>query len=333
MPFLSCLEQAMFGFGQKKPNTGTPPTRPGLFARLKRTRDQLGHGLAKLCQGHKQLDSELLEAIETQLLMADFGVEATTGITSELQQNMRQAGAKAKDVYSQLRGQLTEALLPYEATVPMDSASAPFSLLVVGINGAGKTTTLGKLAHHFVQTGRRVMMAAGDTYRAAAVAQLQSWGKRCKVPVIAQRQGADSAALIYDAMQAARAKGCDVLLADTAGRLHTQNHLMAELKKIKRVMRKADPNAPSATWLVLDAGIGQNALSQVAAFHEHLGLTGLVVTKLDGTAKGGVLWSLTERFGLPIYFVGTGEGMDDLIPFDAKAWVDAIFGDDAEKTP
>lgn len=292
---------------------------------LKRTRAQFTDSLADLILGKKTLDPAVMEELETRLLLADVGVAATQQIindlTARIKRNQLNDGAA-------LFVALREDLLAILNTATSSAEAKPFKpwvILMVGVNGAGKTTTIGKLAHYFQDQGKNVVLAAGDTFRAAAVEQLQAWGERNKMTVIAQGAGADSAAVIYDALEAAIARGYDILLADTAGRLHTQQHLLEELKKVKRVMQKVDAAAPHETWLVLDAGIGQNALTQVRQFHQALGLTGLVVTKLDGTAKGGIVFAITKAMGLPIRYIGVGEGIEDLRPFNAEEFVDALL--------
>jgi len=301
-----------------------------LFQRLKqglsRTRQQLFGGLSDLLRGKKQIDAELLEELETHLLAADVGTATTQKIMENLAAGTKRAELNDSEQLLQgLRRQLIQILTPHEQPLIIDTNKKPFVILMVGINGAGKTTTLGKLAKHWQEEGKSVMLAAGDTFRAAAVEQLQAWGERNKVSVIAQQAGADPAAVIFDAMSAARARNIDVLLADTAGRLHTQDNLMAELQKVVRVIKKADPSAPHEILLVLDGGIGQNALQQVKQFDAAIGLTGLAITKLDGTAKGGVLFALAAQNKLPIRFVGVGEAIDDLQVFKAEDFVSAMF--------
>lgn len=292
---------------------------------LQRTRTQFTEGLADLILGKKIIDPALLEELETRLLLADVGVVATETIIADLGARVkRHQVADGEALFAALRENLLQ-LLQLPASKEDLSAAKPYSILMVGINGAGKTTTIGKLAHYYQTLGKTVLLAAGDTFRAAAVEQLQEWGKRNNIPVIAQGSGADSAAVIYDALQAAFARGCDILLADTAGRLHTQQHLLEELKKVKRVMQKVEPSSPSETWLVLDASVGQNALIQARQFHQALGLTGLVLTKLDGTAKGGIVFAITKELGLPIRFLGVGEGIEDLRPFVPEEFVDALL--------
>ncbi len=304
--------------------------KPGFFARitqgLKRTSTQFSEGLGNLLLGKKAIDDELLEEIETQLLIADVGVEATTKLVDTLTAKVaRKQLADSEALYESLQSELRNLLVPVEQPLLIDSANKPFVILVVGVNGVGKTTTIGKLAKRLQNEGKSVLLAAGDTFRAAAVEQLQIWGERNKVPVVAQHSGADSASVIYDAIAAAKSRGIDVVIADTAGRLHNKSHLMDELAKVRRVMGKLDSAAPHEVLLVLDAGTGQNAVSQADTFRESAGVTGIALTKLDGTAKGGVIFALTEKHQLPIRFIGVGEGVDDLQPFAAKPFVDALF--------
>jgi len=306
-----------------------PENKKGLFKRLsgglKRTRQNLTGGIATLVLGKKVIDDELLEEIETQLLTADIGVEASQSIIQDLTKRIaRKQLNDSEALLAALKEDLTQILLPCEQTLETTQAS-PYVILMVGINGAGKTTTIGKLAKRFQQEGKSVMLAAGDTFRAAAVEQLKVWGERNNIPVIAQHKGADSASVVYDALQAAKARKIDILIADTAGRLHTQENLMEELKKVKRVMSKIDDQAPHEVMLVLDAGIGQNAISQAEQFDAAINVTGLTMTKLDGTAKGGVIFAIAKKMGLPIRFVGIGEAIDDLQPFVAKDFVEALF--------
>ena len=307
-----------------------PAKKPGLFGRLKqglsRTRSNLTEGIASLTLGRKSIDDDLLEEIETQLLTADVGVEATQRIIADLTRRISRKELKdAEALMAALKDEMAAILEPCSAPLQVDGASSTYVILMVGINGAGKTTTIGKLAKYLQAQGRSVMLAAGDTFRAAAVEQLQTWGERNDIPVIAQQSGADSASVIYDGLEAARARGIDVLIADTAGRLHTQNNLMEELKKIKRVMGKLDAEAPHEVMLVVDAGTGQNALNQASEFNQTIGLTGITLTKLDGTAKGGVIFAIANKLEIPIRFIGVGEGIDDLRPFDATEFVSALF--------
>jgi fused signal recognition particle receptor len=316
-----------------------PPVVPevvlpeGLFERLKsglgKTRGGLTGFLANLALGRKVIDRDLLEDIEAQLLMADIGVAATGEIIADLTDSLERHQLKDVDALTgRLREHLYELLEPVSHPLTIDSGKKPFVVLVVGVNGVGKTTTIGKLAKHLQNQGHSVMLAAGDTFRAAAVEQLQTWGERNQVHVVAQHTGADSASVIYDGVQAAQARGVDVLIADTAGRLHTKSNLMDELAKIKRIMAKLDADAPHEVLLVLDAGTGQNAINQARQFNEAVGLTGLVLTKLDGTAKGGVIFALAKQFGIPIRYIGVGEGIDDLQDFDARKFIDALFMSD-----
>ncbi|MGI3128799.1 signal recognition particle-docking protein FtsY [Halopseudomonas pachastrellae] len=307
------------------------PESGGFFSRMRqglsKTSANLGEGMANLFLGEKEIDDELLEEMETRLLMADVGIEATTMIMETLQQRVtRRQVSSRKALYRALQDEL-EALLAHVAKpLEIDTSKKPYVILVVGVNGVGKTTTIGKLAKRLQGEGKQVMLAAGDTFRAAAVEQLQVWGERNKIGVIAQHTGADSASVIFDGLQAAKARGADVLIADTAGRLHNKDHLMDELAKVKRVMAKLDADAPHEVMLVLDAGTGQNAISQTKLFDQAVGLTGLTLTKLDGTAKGGVIFALAKQFGLPIRFIGVGEQIDDLRPFTAPDFVAALFG-------
>ena len=304
-----------------------------LFSRfkqgLRKTRHQLGEGLSRLVLGKKEIDADVLEDIEAALLMADVGFGMTQSIMQDLAEGIkRNELADGTAVMAVLKQKISETLLPCAQDLILPTqTTTPFVILLVGVNGAGKTTTIGKLAHLYQNQGKKVMLAAGDTFRAAAVEQLQVWGQRNQIPVIAQHTGADSASVIFDALQAATARGMDVLIADTAGRLHTQDNLMTELKKVKRVLQKIDPNAPHEVMLVLDASIGQNALNQARQFNEAVGVTGITMTKLDGTAKGGILFALAHELGLPFRFIGLGEGIDDLRLFDANQFVDAVFDD------
>ncbi|WP_339451907.1 signal recognition particle-docking protein FtsY [Pseudomonas sp. JAI120] len=306
-------------------------SKTGFFARLKqglsKTSASIGEGMASLFLGKKVIDDELLEDIETRLLTADVGVEATAVIIQSLTQKVaRKQLTDADALYKSLQAELAAMLKPVEAPLVI-TPNKPFVILVVGVNGAGKTTTIGKLAKKLQSEGKKVMLAAGDTFRAAAVEQLQVWGERNKIPVIAQHTGADSASVIFDAVQAAKARNIDVLIADTAGRLHTKDNLMEELKKVRRVIGKLDADAPHEVLLVLDAGTGQNALSQAKQFNQTVQLTGLALTKLDGTAKGGVIFALAKQFGLPIRYIGVGEGIDDLRTFEAEPFVQALFAE------
>ncbi len=320
----------MFGFKSAEKNDAEKPS--GLFAslkqRLSKTRENLSAGLADLFLGKKQIDDDLLEQLEEQLLLADVGLSATQKICSRLTERLqRKQLTDSGSLIEALKNTMVEMLQPCTIPLEIDSKHRPFVILMIGVNGAGKTTSVGKLAHRFKQQGLRVMLAAGDTFRAAAVEQLQSWGERLDIPVIKQGQGADSASVIFDALKSAQARNIDVLIADTAGRLHTQSGLMDELEKIKRVLAKLDPTAPQETLLVLDAGTGQNALTQASHFKENIGVNGIVLTKLDGTAKGGMIFSVAEQLHTPIRYIGVGESVDDLRPFDNREFVDALLAD------
>lgn len=313
------------------------PQKIGFFSRLKqsltRTKASIGSGLFGLFKG-KKIDDDLLEELETQLLMADLGIETTTRVIDSVTQTAKKQGlTDAEALYSLLKEKMREIL--GEVNQPLELAPAnldgPFVMLMVGVNGVGKTTTIGKLAKQYQQQGKSVMLAAGDTFRAAAVEQLQVWGQRNNINVVAQHTGADSASVVYDAFASAKAKNVDVLIADTAGRLQNKAHLMEELKKIVRVMKKIDPKAPHEVMLVIDSTTGQNAISQTKLFDEAVGLTGISLTKLDGTAKGGVIFSVADQFKVPIRYIGVGEGIDDLRPFDADEFIDALFSNE-EKT-
>ena len=304
----------------------------GFFLRLKqglsKTSASLGEGLAALFLGKKAIDDDLLDELETRLLTADVGVEATTLIVQSLTRRVaRKELSDSGALYKALQEELELLLKPVEQPLQIDKAIQPYVILVVGVNGAGKTTTIGKLAKKLQLEGKKVMLAAGDTFRAAAVEQLQVWGERNQIPVIAQHTGADSASVIFDAVQAAKARGIDVLIADTAGRLHTKDNLMEELKKVRRVIGKLDQAAPHEVLLVLDAGTGQNAINQTRQFNQAVELTGLALTKLDGTAKGGVIFALAKQFSLPIRYIGVGEGIDDLRTFAAHDFVKALFAE------
>ena len=307
-----------------------PTQKRGLFARLKqglaKTRDVLNTDVRDLVPRGRKIDAEVLEELETLLLTADVGVDATMAIIDDLTGRMkRKQLGDADALFAALRENMLQILAPVDRPLRPDTAQGPFVILMVGINGAGKTTTIGKLAKRFQNEGKAVMLAAGDTFRAAAVEQLQTWGERNKVPVVAQQRNADPASVAFDAMQAARARKVDVLIVDTAGRLHTQSNLMEELKKIKRVMGKLDEQAPHEVLLVLDGGIGQNAVAQAEQFQQAVGVSGLALTKLDGTAKGGVVFAIAKKLGLPIRLIGVGEGIDDLRDFDAEEFVDALL--------
>lgn len=304
------------------------PTKEGFFARLKRslikTKQNLGSGFISLFRG-KKIDDDLFEELEEQLLIADVGVETTRKIITNLTNDAsRKQLRDAEALYGLLKEEMGDILAKVDEPLNVEG-KAPFVILMVGVNGVGKTTTIGKLARQFEQQGKSVMLAAGDTFRAAAVEQLQVWGQRNNIPVIAQHTGADSASVIFDAIQAAKARNIDVLIADTAGRLQNKSHLMEELKKIVRVMKKLDVDAPHEVMLTIDASTGQNAISQAKLFHEAVGLTGITLTKLDGTAKGGVIFSVADQFGIPIRYIGVGERIEDLRPFNAGDFIEALF--------
>ncbi|EPZ6094161.1 signal recognition particle-docking protein FtsY [Enterobacter roggenkampii] len=304
------------------------PTKEGFFARLKRsllkTKENLGSGFISLFRG-KKIDDHLFEELEEQLLIADVGVETTRKIITNLTEGAsRKQLRDAEALYGLLKDEMGEILAKVDEPLNIEGKT-PFVILMVGVNGVGKTTTIGKLARQFEQQGKSVMLAAGDTFRAAAVEQLQVWGQRNNIPVIAQHTGADSASVIFDAIQAAKARNVDVLIADTAGRLQNKSHLMEELKKIVRVMKKLDEDAPHEIMLTIDASTGQNAISQAKLFHEAVGLTGITLTKLDGTAKGGVIFSVADQFGIPIRYIGVGERIEDLRPFKADDFIEALF--------
>jgi fused signal recognition particle receptor len=331
----------MFGLGKRsaveagktEASSAEEPKKGSFFSRLKaglgRTRSGLTDGLGSLLLGKKEIDDELLEEIETRLLTSDVGISATTTIISELSQRLKRKDLADADVLYQtlkevLLDQLTICDKPLE--IPAD-LNKPFVILMVGVNGVGKTTTIGKLAKRFQSEGRSVMLAAGDTFRAAAVEQLEVWGARNNVPVVAQHTGADSASVIFDAYQSARAKNIDVLIADTAGRLHNKDNLMQELEKVVRVLKKLDDDIPQETMLVLDATTGQNALSQAEHFSSAVQVSGLTLSKLDGTAKGGMVFAIANQLALPLRFIGIGEKLDDLRPFNAHDFVEALFSE------
>ena len=306
----------------------------GFFARfahsLKRTRLSIGSGLLSLFKG-KKIDDDLFEELEEQLIVADIGVETTLRIIQNLTDHADRKQLKDAEVlYELLKKDLSDILEKVEQPLVIDETKKPYVILMVGVNGVGKTTTIGKLAKKYQSEGKSVMLAAGDTFRAAAVEQLQVWGDRNNIPVIAQQTGADSASVLFDAMDAAQARGADVLIADTAGRLQNKEHLMGELAKVVRIMRKKDETAPHEIMLTIDAGTGQNAISQVKLFNEAVGLTGVTFTKLDGTAKGGIIFSIADQFKLPIRYIGVGEGIDDLREFNAKEFIDALFSKEDE---
>lgn len=300
-----------------------------LRERLTRTRSGLVGGLGDLMLGRKEIDDTLLEELEMLLLSADVGVDATQQIINDLTERVsRQQLGDSGALYAALREEMLKILTPASVPLCCDDDKQPFVILMVGINGVGKTTTIGKLAKKFQAEGKSVMLAAGDTFRAAAVEQLQVWGERNQIAVIAQPRASDPASVIFDAMDSARARGVDILIVDTAGRLHTQTNLMEELKKIRRVLARHDESAPHEVMLVVDAGTGQNAITQAEQFHQAVGLSGITLTKLDGTAKGGVLFAIASRLSVPIRFIGVGEGVDDLRGFDAEEFVDALFAEE-----
>lgn len=329
----------MFGFGKirkerraEQAGQGQAKEKGRLSERLKiglkRTRAVLYTDVGDLWTGRRQIDADLLEELETVLLSADVGVEATRRIIDDLSaRTERHELADADALFSALKEDLGAIVRRCDQPVLQPMEGKPQVILMIGVNGAGKTTTIGKLAKRLQEEGNSVMLAAGDTFRAAAVEQLQTWGERNGVPVVAQHSGADSASVVFDALQAATARNIDVLIADTAGRMHTKANLMEELAKIGRVMRKIDPQAPHEVMLVVDATTGQNALNQAQQFHRTLGLTGITLTKLDGTAKGGIVFAIAERLQVPIRFIGVGESIEDLRPFDADEFVDALFSD------
>lgn len=313
-----------------------PAKKPGLFARLanslSKTRQSFNNGLATLILGKKEIDEDLFDDLEMLLLSADIGVETTEKIIENLTaQTSRKELKDPEALIASLKNQLTEILQPVSQPLEIDTSKQPFVILMVGVNGVGKTTTIGKLAKQFQAQGKSVMLAAGDTFRAAAVEQLQTWGERNQIPVIAQGTGADSAAVIFDAIQSATARKVDVLIADTAGRLHTQSNLMEELKKVKRVISKFEQSAPHEVMLVLDAATGQNALNQAKQFHQAVGLTGLVLSKMDGTAKGGIIFTLAEQLKIPMRYLGVGEAIDDLQVFDANQFTQALFDEKSKQ--
>ncbi len=303
-----------------------------LKASLSRTKANLGSGIVSLFRG-KAIDDDLYEELETQLLVADVGMDTTQKIIDRLVEGAKHSQLKNGDaLYELLKQQLRTMLTAVQQPLPEvianhDKAQGPFVILMVGVNGVGKTTTIGKLAKQYQQQGKKVMLAAGDTFRAAAVEQLQVWGERNNIPVIAQPTGSDSASVLYDALQSAKAKGSDILIADTAGRLQNKDNLMEELKKVVRVMKKLNPDAPHEVMLTVDAATGQNAISQAKLFKEAVGLTGITLTKLDGTAKGGVIFAIADKFGIPIRYIGVGEGIDDLRGFNGDEFIDALFSE------
>ncbi len=330
-------QNAMFDFLKRKKDDAptqqleTTETKPvGFFSRLKqglaKTRSSLSNSLGNLFLGKKVIDDDLLSEIEMALITADVGVETTNQLIKTLTQKLaRNELDNPQMAFDCLKEEMKQILRPRQTPLDLSSATKPFVLLVVGINGSGKTTTIGKLAQYFKQENKNVLLAAGDTFRAAAIEQLQVWGERNQIPVISQQPGADTAAVIYDALEAAKARNVDLLIADTAGRLHTQTNLMAELQKVKRVLGKLDPTAPHEILIVLDATLGQNALNQVLQFNQAVGITGIALTKLDGTAKGGIIFAIAKATNIPIRYIGVGEGIDDLRPFNADEFVDALF--------
>ncbi|ABO25472.1 signal recognition particle-docking protein FtsY [Shewanella loihica] len=319
---------------EQQPEPQQKPTKEGFFARLKRglkrTSENIGSGFIGLFKG-KKIDDELFEELEEQLLIADVGVETTSRLIASLtEQASRKQLKDGEALYELMREEMQKTLEPVSIPLVPENSEGPFVILMVGVNGVGKTTTIGKLAKQYQQQGKSVMLAAGDTFRAAAVEQLQVWGQRNDIPVIAQHTGADSASVLFDALQAARARKIDILIADTAGRLQNKAHLMDELKKVVRVMKKQDESAPHEVMLTLDASTGQNAISQAQLFKEAVGVTGITMSKLDGTAKGGVIFAIADKFGIPIRHIGVGEQIDDLRPFDAKDFIDALFSHEDE---
>ena len=308
-------------------------SKPGLWGRFKKglgkTRSQLADGVGNLLLGEREIDDSVLEDLETSLLITDVGIDATTQVMQQLSQRVqRKELNNTRALHGALGDLLKDMLAPLAVPLSVEVESKPCVVFFVGVNGAGKTTTIGKLANRLRNDGNEVMLAAGDTFRAAAVEQLQTWGERNKIAVVAQHQGADSASVVYDAVQSAQARGADVILADTAGRLQAKANLMEELSKIKRVVSRLDPSAPHEVILVLDAGIGQNAISQAKEFDAAVGVTGYVITKLDGSAKAGVLFAIAQQLPKPVYYVGIGEKIDDLQPFEPGVFVDALLADD-----
>ncbi|MCE2573873.1 signal recognition particle-docking protein FtsY [Motilimonas eburnea] len=311
-----------------------PAKKPGFFSRLRnslsRTKQSIGSGFFGLFSG-KKIDDDLFDELEEQLLVADLGVETTSKIISQLTSHASRKQLKdAEALYDLLKQDMSDILQKVNKPLEIDKEKTPYVILMVGVNGVGKTTTIGKLAKQYQREGKSVMLAAGDTFRAAAVEQLQVWGERNDIPVIAQHTGADSASVLFDALEAAKARNVDVLIADTAGRLQNKNHLMEELKKVVRVMKKKDETAPHEIMLTIDAGTGQNAISQAQLFHDAVGLTGITLTKLDGTAKGGVIFAVADKFGIPIRYIGVGEGIDDLRAFNADEFIEALFSRDKQ---
>ncbi|WP_299798014.1 signal recognition particle-docking protein FtsY [uncultured Shewanella sp.] len=320
---------------EQQPEPQVKPAKEGFFARLKRglkrTSENIGSGFISLFSG-KKIDDDLFEELEEQLLIADVGVETTTRLIDSLtDQASRKQLKDGEALYEILREEMQKTLEPVSIPLVPENADGPFVILMVGVNGVGKTTTIGKLAKQYQAQGKSVMLAAGDTFRAAAVEQLQVWGQRNDIPVVAQHTGADSASVLFDALQAARARNIDILIADTAGRLQNKAHLMDELKKVIRVMKKQDDSAPHEVMLTLDASTGQNAISQAELFKQAVGVTGITISKLDGTAKGGVIFAIADKFGIPIRHIGVGEQIDDLRTFDAKDFIDALFTQESDE--
>ena len=314
---------------EQQPEPQAKPAKESFFARLKRglmrTSENIGSGFIGLFRG-KKIDDELFEELEEQLLIADVGVETTSRLIQSLTEHASRKQLKdAEALYDLLRDEMQKTLDPVAIPLVPENTNGPFVILMVGVNGVGKTTTIGKLAKQYQRQGKSVMLAAGDTFRAAAVEQLQVWGQRNNIPVIAQHTGADSASVLFDALQAAKARKIDVLIADTAGRLQNKSHLMEELKKVVRVMKKLDPEAPHEVMLTLDASTGQNAISQAQLFQEAVGVTGMTISKLDGTAKGGVVFAIADKFKIPLRYIGVGEQIDDLRTFNSKEFIDALF--------
>ena len=301
----------------------------GMRERFRRALSKTGRSFSDLFFVEQEIDEELLEDLETRLLLADVGVETTVEIMEELTSQLkRKELIDGHGLLAALQNILINKLVDCQKSLEICSQKPPFVILVVGVNGVGKTTTIGKIAKYYGKQEKTVMLAAGDTFRAAAVEQLQDWVKKNNIPVVAQGEGADSASVIFDAIGSAKSHGVDILIADTAGRLHTKNYLMEELKKVRRVIAKLDDSAPHEVLLVIDAGTGQNAMNQMQAFNNAVAVTGLVLTKLDGTAKGGIIFSLCKRFGVPVRFVGLGENLEDLQPFDARNYVEALLSSD-----
>lgn len=314
---------------EQQPEPQAKPAKESFFARLKRglmrTSENIGSGFIGLFRG-KKIDDDLFEELEEQLLIADVGVETTSRLIQSLTEHASRKQLKdAEALYDLLRDEMQKTLDPVAIPLVPENANGPYVILMVGVNGVGKTTTIGKLAKQYQRQGKSVMLAAGDTFRAAAVEQLQVWGQRNNIPVVAQHTGADSASVLFDALQAAKARKIDILIADTAGRLQNKSHLMEELKKVVRVMKKLDPEAPHEVMLTLDASTGQNAISQAQLFQEAVGVTGMTISKLDGTAKGGVVFAIADKFKIPLRYIGVGEQIDDLRTFNSKEFIDALF--------